>query len=84
MNYFEQIIYDRQGSLIKELNEENFKLKNKLNIVETELHELKRHKNYYKILTDVIQNTPALQSEWSKFMTLIKLAAETEEIEKLK
>lgn len=84
MNNFERIIYDRQGSLIKDLNEENFNLKRKLNNIETELNELKRHKNYYKLLTEIIQNTPALQSEWNKFVTLIKLAAEKEEIEKLK
>jgi len=42
-----------------------------------------KHALYYEALTSLIKNNPQLQSEWVRFMTLIKLVCEPEELKAL-
>lgn len=38
---------------------------------------------YYKKLVKVIEDTPAIQSEWERFMTYVKLSCSEDEIRQL-
>lgn len=83
MNYMEQVIYNRQGTLITELNETVRQLKSKIHNLEKENTILKREKNYYSILQNIVIDNPVLQSEWDKFLVLIKLSCDEKEVKKL-
>jgi hypothetical protein len=43
----------------------------------------KQEARYYNKLVELVQNNPILQDDWNKFLTLIKLACDKEDIEKL-
>lgn len=50
---------------------------------EARFHEAEQHAFYYRRLLKIIHETPAIQSEWEKFMVYVKLSCDAEDIKQL-
>jgi hypothetical protein len=72
-----------QARIISNLNEHVKALENIIEEKDKKILALSTPAYYYNTLQKIVLENPVLQDDWTKFLTLIKLACEKEEIYEL-
>jgi hypothetical protein len=84
MSNFNSILYQKQAERIDKLND----IINELNAKNVALQQsnmtLSVSARYYTALTKIVDENPILRDDWVRFMTLVKLACDVEDLRALK
>lgn len=78
-NYYE----NAQARIISNLTEHIKELKEEIKKRDSAMLSIVKPAYYYQTLQKIILDNPILQDDWTKFLTLIKLACDKEELDKL-
>jgi hypothetical protein len=81
---FQDILYSKQAELITKLNSDVYNLKKENEMLHNRLQRKTRAEKYYLTLEKLVGENVILESDWNRFLTLVKLSIDEEDMKDLK